>query len=384
LIVAFDTLMLSEKYRGVGIYQYAKNLFLEFGKLTAANDAVTLRYFVTKGYSETFLIDARFPGLRPAETRLIKWETLWRMGLANLAAGEIHADLIFSPSPRIFPLGTPAVVTIHDVMASKLPTEFFGKRTALALTAESWIAAKRASKIITVSHHSKKDIVEICSIDPSKISVVYNGYDAGCFNTKPVDAEQQKALLSRLGIHRPYIIHHGMVQSRKNLLRLIRAYKILMELWKGEFELVLAGSFGYGSEEIRTEAATVKQGKVVFTGTLSDEDLGTLLKGASLAVIPSLYEGFCLPIIESMASGIPTIGADNSCIPEVSGNALRYFDATSEDDMISVMHDVLSSSDLRNQLRLAGIQRSSEFSWERCARETLSVLAGASMDPRKV
>jgi glycosyltransferase involved in cell wall biosynthesis len=383
LIVAFDTLMLSEKYRAVGIYQYAKNLFLEFGKLTAANDAATLRYFVTQGYSENFLFNSRFPGLRPAETRLLKWETLWRMGLANLAASEIHADLIFSPSPRIFPFGTPAVVTIHDVMASKLPTECFGKRTALALTAESWIAAKRASKIITVSHHSKKDIVESCSIHPSKISVVYNGYDAGCFNTNPVDAEQQKALRARLGIQRPYIIHHGMIQSRKNILRLIRAYKILMERWKGEFELVLAGGFGYGSEEIRIEAATVRQGKVVFTGTLSDEDLGTLLKGASLAVIPSLYEGFCLPIIESMASGIPTIGANNSCIPEVSGNALRYFNATSEDEMISVMYEVLSSVDLQNQLRLAGIQRSSEFSWERCARETLSVLVSAAINARR-
>ena len=374
MIVAFDTYMLAKAHRAVGIYQYAKNLFLEFGKLTAEDDSLTMRYFVAPEYSENFLLDAHYRNLKPAPTPSLNHDSLWRMGLVNFAAAAVDADLVFSPAPKILPFKVPAVVTIHDVMPSKLPPGMLDRRTVYGLTAQSWIAAKFSTKIITDSHHSKKDIAESFSIDPDKIAVVYLGYETSVFNTLPVDPDAQELLHAELGITRPYIIHHGLVQSRKNLLRLIRAYKILLHRWKEGFDLVLAGGFGHGAREIQAEASSLTEGRVIFTGPLSDEKLGMLLKNASLAVIPSLYEGFCLPIVEAMASGIPTIGANNSCIPEVSGSVLRYFDAYSEGEMASVMHEVLSSTDLQRQLREAGLQRASEFSWEKCARETLNVL----------
>jgi glycosyltransferase involved in cell wall biosynthesis len=110
---------------------------------------------------------------------------------------------------------------------------------------------------------------------------------------------------------------------------------------------------------------------------LAEADLALLIRGASLAVVPSLYEGFSLPMVESMACGVPTIASQTSCLPEISGNALAYFDPLAVEDITSCMHTVLSDSQLRRRMRQKGIERAREFTWERCARETLDVLMRA-------
>jgi glycosyltransferase involved in cell wall biosynthesis len=204
------------------------------------------------------------------------------------------------------------------------------------------------------------------------------GFDLLKFNRSPVDPSEKVALQSRLGIQGPYILHHGMVQLRKNLLKLIQAYKILLCRHPDfDFQLVLAGKLGFGSEQIlRVANGLVGQGKVIFTGPLNDQELASLVKGASLSVIPSFYEGFCLPMVESMACGIPTIAADSSCLPEISGGMLRYFDPHSEEDMATTMEFVLENRDARAALVANGLKRASEFSWRRCAQETIAVLAG--------
>jgi glycosyltransferase involved in cell wall biosynthesis len=99
-----------------------------------------------------------------------------------------------------------------------------------------------------------------------------------------------------------------------------------------------------------------------------------LVKGASLAVIPSLYEGFSLPMVEAMACGVPTVASRTSCLPEISGNALAYFDPLSIEDMATCMSSVLLDAEFQKSLRQNGILRARQFSWERCAQETLQVL----------
>ncbi len=99
-----------------------------------------------------------------------------------------------------------------------------------------------------------------------------------------------------------------------------------------------------------------------------------LLRGAALEVIPSLYEGFCLPMVEAMACGIPTIAANSSCLPEISGGVLRYFDPYSIDEHAVCMQDALQSQDLRAELSSRGKERAQKFSWDLCAEETLDVV----------
>jgi glycosyltransferase involved in cell wall biosynthesis len=133
---------------------------------------------------------------------------------------------------------------------------------------------------------------------------------------------------------------------------------------------------GWGCDEVIHAAANRNgsRGAVIFAGMLPDAELALLIKGASLAVVPSLYEGFSLPMVEAMACGTPTIASSTSCLPEISGDALAYFDPLSVDDMASRMHSALVDSGLNQRLRQNGTARAREFSWERCARETLQVL----------
>ncbi len=113
---------------------------------------------------------------------------------------------------------------------------------------------------------------------------------------------------------------------------------------------------------------------MILTGALANTDLALLLKGAVLAVVPSLYEGFCLPMVEAMACGAPTVAANASCLPEVSGGVLEYFDPLSVEDMSDCMQRVLESEGLRKALSRKGRERARVFDWQRCAQETLDIL----------
>jgi glycosyltransferase involved in cell wall biosynthesis len=378
LIIAFDTFFLAERFRNVGIYEYAKNLLQEFGKIPTQDNSMSIRYFVSPGYTDDWVgLESRSGICEPTYTSLLKYGRLWRLGLVTAAAHRLGADLIFTPSPNILPLGSiPVAVTIHDAMPKRLSPELMER--GAHLKAAAWVAAKLSQKIITDSEHSKKDLMEIYDLPPDKVSVVYLGYDRNTFNSSSIDFAVQKSLLTRLGIRGPYILHHGMVQLRKNVGRLIRAYELLRGRTRNlDLHLVLAGPFGMGSEQIRQSSdQQVRNGNIIFTGTLDARDLAILIKGASLCVIPSLYEGFCLPMVEAMACGVPTIVADSSCLPEVSGGVLRYFDPLSEEDMAATIEDVLDHSDLQKELARRGLKRASEFSWQRCAEETLMVLKG--------
>jgi glycosyltransferase involved in cell wall biosynthesis len=184
------------------------------------------------------------------------------------------------------------------------------------------------------------------------------------------------AFHARLGIDKPYLLHHGTIQPRKNLKRLIQAFHLMLaENADLEFDLVLAGQRGWASDEVVNAAAESRgRGRVILAGMLDDPDLALLIKGATLAVVPSLYEGFSLPMVEAMACGVPTIASNTSCLPEISGNALAYFDPLSVEAMAACLQAVLRDSEFRRHLSEKGINRAREFTWERCARQTLAVL----------
>jgi len=376
LLIAFDSFFLTARFRNVGIYEYTKNLLLEFQK--TAKGSINIQCFASPTDSPDALRRKSSSGIQAVETKALDFPWLWRVGLVNHAAVRAGADLLFSPSPQIVPWGLlPVAVTIHDAIPSRLPPHLIEGRTTL-LKMMTRVAAKRSDKILTDSEHSKQDLVQLYNLPPEKVSVVHLGYNRSTFNASPPDAAIQDRLLLSLGIRSPYILHHGLVQVRKNLARLIQAYKILLSRRpRFEFQLVLAGQFGFGSDQIRREADDlVNSGRIIFAGELGEQQLATVIKGASLCVIPSLYEGFCLPMVESMACGVPTIASNSSCLPEISGGVLRYFDPVSEEEMAATIEMVLDRPSLQSDLATHGLKRASQFSWSRCAQETLAVLTG--------
>jgi len=309
---------------------------------------------------------------------MLKWRRLWRLGGMALSTSLLKPDLVFLPTGQgsVPSPVAPVVVTILDAMYLRLPPEYVGKWRMRAhfLT---WASAKLASRVITISHWSKKDLVEIYGLDPESVEVIYLGYDNQLYNSRPPDREASAKLLGRWGIRAPFILVHGLVQLRKNVHRLIQAWDYLHSVSKMfDAQLVLAGGMGYGHEEVlRVREQSPNRDQIVLTGALPDAELAMLVKNASLCVIPSLYEGFCLPMVEAMACGVPTVTSNSSCIPEISGGVLEYFDPYSVEAMAEVVQRGLEDSDLRKRLRDRGLARASQFCWERCARETLDVLA---------
>jgi glycosyltransferase involved in cell wall biosynthesis len=378
MIVAFDTLLLSERYRHSGIHEYAKNLFREFRRLLTESDSIAFRHFVSRGHADDSLDWHSTAGCRAVATSLLRFRRIWQLGAGSIAASAAGADMIFAPGPAIVPSPViPVTVTIHDAMPAKLPSSIIPKSAVARSTA--WLAAKWSQRVITDSESSKRDLIEVYRLPPEKVSVVYLGYDRETFNADPPDAIQRHQLLGSLGIREPYILHHGTVQHRKNIARLIRAYRIFTSRNPAiDVQLVLAGGLGWGAEDIREQARRgMGPDQIVFTGPLTANDLSIVLKSASLSVIPSLYEGFCLPLVESMACGVPTIASNSSCIPEISAGKLRYFDPYSSEEMAEQIERALTDAELRRELRERGLARASDFSWQRCAEETLGVLAQA-------
>jgi glycosyltransferase involved in cell wall biosynthesis len=394
LRIAFDTGMLNQRYRNQGIYNYARQLLAQFQTLaseaTAAGQSVEIVPFIHSKAENDAIFFKQSPGFLPATTSLLRSERFWRLGGAWLATLIENPDLLFCPNFASLQFGPcPVVVTIHDATPVVMPSapESINRKIRFQLAA----AARNSRRVITDSFCSKQDLMRIYGLPDEKISVIYLGYDRGHYNTSAPDEEHAQALLSQHGITRPYILHHGVLQPRKNLKRLVQAYRLMLARNRQiDVDLVLAGPLGWlyseVLDEVKSDAAS--RGRVILPGALSDAHLAMLIKKCTLAAIPSLYEGFCLPMVEAMACGTPTVAAATSCLPEISGGVLRYFDPLSVDAIAVCMEEVLDDSTLQRDLSVKGLARAQQLSWRRCGQETLELLVeaagGRSIDKREL
>jgi glycosyltransferase involved in cell wall biosynthesis len=374
--IAIDSWTLASRFRCQGTYVYAQNLLREFKKIARASDGVRFALFASGRNGNDAISIAPEEKFDLCSSRLLDHDRLWRLGGAGFSAARSGADVIFVPTAATLPIGrVPAVCTIHDVTPITMPSH--SKKVSAMQRVLMKGCARFSHAIVTSSECSKKDIVALLGVPEEKVSVVHDGCDHALFNAMPADPAAMASLRLRLGLDKPYVLHHGTIQPRKNLKRLIEAFRLMLARNRSlDLDLVLAGQAGWASEEISDAARNNggSRGRVVLAGVVSEADLVLLIKGAELAVVPSLYEGFSLPMIESMACGTPTIASQTSCLPEISGNVLAYFDPLSIDDMATCMESALADSHIRERLRQAGIERASQFTWERCAQETLDVL----------
>jgi glycosyltransferase involved in cell wall biosynthesis len=373
-IIAMDTWILSRRYQNHGVHVYARQL-LKYFQDAAAQNSIIFKPFVCSG-SDNLANRLDFcEHVEPSESPLLRHDRLWRMGGASYTAVRGHQDVIFSPHYHTMYIGelTPAVITIHDVTPRLVPMDTW-KVTAL-LRLFIWWSARYSRSIITVSNHSKNDIVQFYGVPESKISVIYQGYDKRRFNNLPFDPGALADMRAKFGLTRPYILHHGVDKPNKNLGRLVEAYRRMQLRNRNlDVDLVLAGPTGATLRNQVGSGEGSGRGKVILTQAIGDDDLALLVRGAELAVFPSLYEGFCLPMVEAMACGVPTICSNASCLPEISGGVLRYFDPLSVEDMACCLEAAMEDTMLRAEISLKGQKRAEEFDWSKCARETLAVL----------
>ncbi len=292
---------------------------------------------------------------------------LARIGFNRLVPG---AELFHATEHLLPPLrGVPTVLTVHD-MIFKLFPQHQKSLNYWYLNATMPLYCRRAEAIITVSEHSKRDIVTHYGLDPAKVTVVY---EAASPEFEPLPSEEVDAARRRYGLPDEYLIHVGTIEPRKNLTRLIEALQLLRD--EGlVVPLVVVGGKGwlYGDFFRRLEELDVRDA-VVFPGYVPQADLPAVYGAATVATMPSVYEGVGLPVLEAMACGTPVVCSHASSLPEMGGGAARYFDPYDVTAMADAIRRVWTDADLRAEMRQLGLAQAAKFSWDQAARETLAL-----------
>jgi glycosyltransferase involved in cell wall biosynthesis len=249
-----------------------------------------------------------------------------------------------------------AIATFHDlfVMTGVYSTPEFRAR----FTAQARDAAERADAVIAVSQFTASQVVTLLGADPAKVHVVHHGIrHLVAPGSAPPDREK-------------VILNVGAIQKRKNVTRLVEAFETLPPPW----QLVLAGSHGYGAEEIlaRIENSPTRD-RIRVTGYVSAPDLAGWYARASVFAFPSLDEGFGMPVLEAMAAGVPVIASNRSALPEVVGDAAVLVDPDSSEALGTALRELTINMDWCRELARRGTARAQMFTWEKAVRETWDV-----------
>jgi glycosyltransferase involved in cell wall biosynthesis len=301
----------------------------------------------------------------------------WRMAvlLGHLGRAPFNrlvpgAELFHSTEHLLMPLrGIPTVLTVHDLIFELFP-DYHKRLNYWYLNRAMPLYCRRASAIIAVSEATKRDLVQIYGVDPAKVTVVYEAAAAHFAPPTPAGIDHVRR---HYDLPARFLLHLGTIEPRKNLPRLLNAFQILRRSFP-DLHLLLAGARGWLDDDLfaRIESDDLRQ-VVRPLGWVADEDLPALIGAAALAVQPSLYEGFGLPLLEHMACGQVVAASDSGSHPEVGGDAVAYFDATSVEEMAAVIGRLLADGDEREHRRALGLAQAARFSWERAAAETTAI-----------
>ena len=301
----------------------------------------------------------------------------WRMAvwlgqLGGLSFERLlpDAELYHATEHLLMPLRqVPSVLTVHDLIFRLFP-EHHKRLNYWYLNAALPLYCRRASAIIAVSQATKRDLVRLYGLDPGKITVIH---EAAAPHFAPASPAQMAGVRARYGLPDDYLLHVGTIEPRKNLNRLLEAAYGLRRAGH-DIRLVMVGSRGWLYESFFQRLEELALGDaVILPGYVPDSDLAAIYSGAKLVAVPSLYEGFGLPVLEAMACGAPVVCSNTSSLPEVGGQAARYFDPTDVGAMADTILAVWRDAALRETMRHDGLAQAAKFSWTRAADETMAL-----------
>lgn len=330
---------------------------------------------------EVTLFHARFDPPKPAEPWMTAFadEELagsirslyprWNLaGRPALPAPLRSADLVHAMSGSAIPPvadGQRLVVTVHDLAFDRYPGMFprpWRAMYRLGLRA----AVRRAHAIVTPSRSTAEDLLSRTNVEPRKLHVVP---EAAALPESDVDVGEA---LSRLKLMPPYVLFVGTIEPRKNLVRLVRAYRRVAATGVPH-SLVLAGPLGWHHESLMRELALEGPGEIVMTGALAPDELDAVYRAADAFVYPSVYEGFGLPVLEAMTRGVPVVASNTSSLPEVTGDAAIGVNPRSVRELAAAIESLCTDVDLADRLAAAGRRRAERFSWDETAARTAEV-----------
>ncbi len=377
MIIGIDANEANVKNR-VGSNEYAYQVLMHLYKNQSAGRRIKFKIFLKEKPLKDLPKEASWWQYRVLKPKFL-W-TQWRLPLALiLNRGEV--DVFFSPghyAPRFCP--NPLVISIMDLAFLRFPKQF--KKDDL-YQLKNWTerSVKQADHILTISEFTKKEIIHFYNYPADKITVTYPGTRKLKVKSENSKVKIQKAkILEQYKIEKnKYFLYIGTLQPRKNLIRLIEAFAraINNETMKQFNNLVIVGKKGWLYQEIFEKVESLGLEKnVIFTGYVEEKEKNAFLENAFALILPSLYEGFGIPVLEAMQLGCPVIVSQNSSLPELVGKGGLYIDNPLSVDSIykALLKMVKLDNKTRKELINRALKQAKKFSWPKVAKEILEVL----------
>ncbi len=311
--------------------------------------------------------------LRSAVSRVVpaaskKWirQKILEVGLIRYQPDLFHATNYVASS-----FDGPLVVTVHDLSFLRYPETHPAERLA-------WLSEglpdtlRRAGRIIVDSRFIKNELISLLDIQRDRITVVHLGVSQ---DYKPRDNEVLAPKLKEFDLDpKGYILSVGTLEPRKNILSLLQAYELLPDSSKARWPLVIVGMRGWKDQVISKHLdSLIGSGRIRALGYVSIDKLPVVYAGAAVFLYPSIYEGFGLPPLEAMASGVPVIVSNRASLPEIVGNSGVLIDPEDIESLVQVIESLLDDRGKREQMASMGLQQAQKFTWKECAEKTFSV-----------
>ncbi len=269
------------------------------------------------------------------------------------------------------------IATIHDLGFLHHP-QTFSRFDVWRLRFLVGLTVRRAKRIITGSIYSQRDIINRYHLLPEKVKVIPYGVSPHFF--VQVEPEIREKILDKYGLRRPYFLCVGRLNPRKNLMALIKAFIIFRKKTRQPFQLVIVGKEDFRSQELWRWVKETGEQEIILTGFVPEEDLPAIYQTAELFIYPSIFEGFGLPVLEAMASGVPVITSRRDSLEEIAGDAALLVEPEKVEEIAEAIYFLSHHQEKREELIQRGLNQAAKFSWARAASQTLAlyheVLAG--------
>jgi glycosyltransferase involved in cell wall biosynthesis len=305
------------------------------------------------------------PNLKLATFRL-KSQWIQRPFTVPLYSHRNRLDVVHVPFVRPLFTSAKVVVTVHDTSYETFPDLYRRSETLRMKALVPW-SCKRADLIFTVSEYARQQIHDCYGVPFDKIVVTYNAADH-------MSEVRERAKASHgFDLQKPYLLYCGLIQPRKNIVRLVEAFDVFKRRTGLPHELVLAGKLGWHSEELQNKLATLEHRAAIrFLGYVANPmPLASLMAGAELFLFPSIFESFAIPVLEAQIMGVPALVANGTCFPEIFGDSVHYCDPLNVNSIASGIECLIQDERLRRELSAKGLQRARRYSWENSARIAL-------------
>ncbi|MFN2438012.1 MAG: glycosyltransferase family 4 protein [Chitinophagaceae bacterium] len=302
--------------------------------------------------------------LGPPARHPLLWKYWYDIKIPS-ALKKIKADVFISPDGFCsLTTKVPQCLIIHDLGFLHHPEAY--KKTHLAFyKLYTPFFIKKAKQVVTVSQFSKNDIISQYQIPDEKINVVYS---AAKEIFQPLNTQQKISIKKKYTEGKEFFVYTGAIQPRKNLVHLLKAFSLFKKRQQTNWKLILSGRLAWKNEEFLKLLKTYKYREdVIITGYIAESELALLTASAYAMIYPSFFEGFGVPVLEAMKSGVPVLTSVNSSMREIGDEAALYFDPLNVNDMADKLMLIYKDEDLRNSMIEKGKKRADQFSWEHTA-----------------